>query len=37
LSDLGVRSWQDGLAFEFDADDRVVEYSFFTLGITGSH
>jgi hypothetical protein len=37
LSDLGVRSWEDGLAFEFDADNRVVEHYFLTLGITGSH
>jgi hypothetical protein len=36
LADLGLRCWHDGLAFEFDADDRVVEYSFVTLGISDS-
>jgi hypothetical protein len=36
MADLGVRCWEDYLAFEFDADGRVVDHYFLTLGISGS-
>jgi hypothetical protein len=35
-ADLGVRCWEDYLVFEFDADSRVVDHYFLTLGISGS-
>jgi hypothetical protein len=35
-ADLGVRCWEDYLAFEFDAESRVVDHYFLTLGLTGS-
>src|SRR5207244_2472087 len=33
-ADLGVRCWEDFLVFEFDADSRVVDHYFLTLGIS---
>jgi hypothetical protein len=36
MAALGVRCWEDFLAFEFDANSRVVDHYFLTLGLTGS-